>query len=149
MDKPRALNQLNLVVRDMDATLAFYRLVGLDIEVTPSGQHASARVGDGFLVEWDTDEFARRWDSGWRAGGSGDTVIGFRVDSREAVDAIYDRLTEAGYRPQQPPYDAFWGSRYAIVEDPDSRPVGFMSPENPAKKSWPPSPPPPADPASP
>lgn len=147
MDHPR-LNQLNLVVRDMEATLAFYRLLGLEIDITPSGQHASARVGGGFLVEWDTEDFALRWDSCWRAGGSGDTVIGFSVGSREAVDEIYERLTSAGHRPQQPPYDAFWGSRYAIVEDPDGRPVGFMSPEDPAKKSWPPAPPPHAEPAS-
>ena len=29
-------------------------------------------------------------------------------------------LTGVGYRGHQPPYDAFWGSRYAIVEDRDS-----------------------------
>jgi uncharacterized glyoxalase superfamily protein PhnB len=136
-DEPM-LYQLNLVVRDMNATLAFYRLVGLAIDVTPSGHHASARLPGGLLVEWDTAEFAKRWDSGWHDAGSGDTVIGFSVESRDAVDEMYARLTGAGYRPQQPPYDAFWGSRYAIVEDPDGRPVGFMSPEDDSKKSWPP-----------
>jgi len=28
-------------------------------------------------------------------------------------------VTEAGYRGQQAPWDAFWGQRYAVVIDPD------------------------------
>jgi hypothetical protein len=38
----------------------------------------------------------------------------------------------------QPPYDAFWGARYAIVEDPDGIAVGLMSPISPDFKSVPP-----------
>ncbi|MQA25546.1 MAG: hypothetical protein GEU94_08745 [Micromonosporaceae bacterium] len=30
----------------------------------------------------------------------------------------------------QPPYDAFWGSRYAIVIDPDGNEVGLKGPVN-------------------
>jgi len=137
----RMISQLNLVVHDMEGTLAFYRRFRLEIDVTPSGQHASAKVG-ALLVEWDTVEFARRWDTGWRDTGGGATVIGFAVDSRDDVDAMYHELVAGGARVQQPPYDAFWGSRYAIVEDPDGRPVGIMSPEDASKKFWPPSQPP-------
>ena len=36
-----------------------------------------------------------------------------------AVDVAYGDLTEAGYAGQQPPFDAFWGARYAVVTDPD------------------------------
>jgi hypothetical protein len=45
----------------------------------------------------------------------------------------------AGYVGQQPPYDAFWGARYAIVEDPDGNPGGRMSPLDPARRSAPPA----------
>ena len=45
-------------------------------------------------------------------------MVGFNVPSREAVDRIYGELTGAGYVAQQPPYDAFWGARYAVVETP-------------------------------
>ncbi len=33
-----------------------------------------------------------------------------------------------GHRSLHPPSDGFWGARYAIVEDPDGRAVGLMSP---------------------
>ena len=48
--------------------------------------------------------------------------------TREEVDEIYARLTDAGAKAQQSPIDAFWGSRYAVVEDPDGNAVGIMSP---------------------
>lgn len=69
-------------------------------------------------------------------------MLGFWVTTREAVDDIYADLTGAGHKGHQPPYDAFWGSRYAIIDDPDGNSVGIMSPEDPERKSWPPSQPP-------
>ena len=60
------------------------------------------------------------------------------MGSREAVDEVYADLTAAGYVGLQPPHDAFWGARYAIVEDPDGIAVGLMSPISPDFKSVPP-----------
>lgn len=122
------LDQLNLVVSDMEATVEFYRRLGLDIPDTdPDFQHhhRSVRLPGGIDFDIDSVEFARHWDKGWRAGAG---VIGFKFSSREEVDAVYADLTSAGYRGQQEPYDAFWGARYAIVEDPDGNAVGLMSP---------------------
>jgi uncharacterized glyoxalase superfamily protein PhnB len=62
-------------------------------------------------------------------------VVGFRVASRDDVDRLYADMTGAGYRGQQPPYDAFWGARYAVVEDPDGNAVGIMSPSDPDRRS--------------
>ena len=66
------------------------------------------------------------------------TMISFQLPSREAVDALHDKLTAAGYESRQAPYDAFWGARFAIVADPDGRDVGLMSPSDPARRSAPP-----------
>jgi uncharacterized glyoxalase superfamily protein PhnB len=57
------------------------------------------------------------------------------VVERETVDAIYSDLTGAGYAGQQPPYDAFWGARYAVVADPDGMSVGIMSAIDPARRT--------------
>jgi uncharacterized glyoxalase superfamily protein PhnB len=48
-------------------------------------------------------------------------------------------MVGAGYRGLQEPYDAFWGARYAIVEDPDGRHVGVMSPSDDEHRTAPPS----------
>jgi uncharacterized glyoxalase superfamily protein PhnB len=54
------------------------------------------------------------------------------------VDEIHDALVADGARSLQPPYDAFWGARYAVVVDPDGVAVGLMSPVDDAKCSPPP-----------
>jgi uncharacterized glyoxalase superfamily protein PhnB len=131
-------SQLNLVVSDMAAAMAFWRRLGLSPEVTPGGAHAVADLPAGLHIEWDTAEFAAQWDSGSPGALPGSTVFGFAVATRQAVDQMYADLTAAGYRGRQLPYDAFWGSRYAIVEDPDGNPVGFMSPMEDEYRSRPP-----------
>lgn len=40
---------------------------------------------------------------------------------------LYAELTGAGYPGRSEPWDAFWGSRYAIVADADGNLVGLMS----------------------
>ena len=136
------LDQLNLVVGDMGATIAFYRRLGLTIDAQPGAQHAALRLANGVQVEFDTAEFVEQWDTGWRATNGGTIVLGFTLPTRAAVDERYAELTAAGDRAQQPPYDAFWGARYAIVEDPDGNPVGLMSPVEEDRKFWPPQRPP-------
>jgi predicted lactoylglutathione lyase len=136
-DRP-VLNQLNLVVADMDATVAFYRRFGLVIEAPPGAEHVTVRVSEGLLLEFDTTDFAPQW--GWRGSTGGSLVLGFSVPSRAAVDELYSQLTEAGSPSHQSPYDAFWGARYAIVDDPDGNPVGIMSPIEVDRKFWPPQP---------
>jgi catechol 2,3-dioxygenase-like lactoylglutathione lyase family enzyme len=136
MTDPPFLDQVNLVVSDMGATVAFYSRLGLTIPDTDAdfqAHHRSARLPGGVDLDFDSTEFARHWDKGWTAGAG--VVVGFKVASREQVDAVYSDLTGAGYRGQQEPYDAFWGARYAVVEDPDGNPVGIMSPSDPARRS--------------
>jgi catechol 2,3-dioxygenase-like lactoylglutathione lyase family enzyme len=146
-DAQPVLDQLNLVVRDMQATLAFYRRLGLDIPDravwrTASGpHHVEVVMPNGVHLEFDSIELAQRYNSGWRAPADGGSrsVIGFSVPSRDAVDTRYAELTAAGYSGRQPPYDTFWGARYAIIEDPDGNHVGIMSPSDPARRSAPPA----------
>jgi catechol 2,3-dioxygenase-like lactoylglutathione lyase family enzyme len=136
-DRP-VVDQYNLVTSDVEAAVAFYRLLGLDIPDTdPEWSHRfRSATTDGVDFDIHSEQFARQWDPGWR-GGAG--VLGFKVPTREAVDERYATLTGAGYRSQAAPHDAFWGSRYAIVEDPDGNPVGIMSPPEPEHRSAPPS----------
>jgi uncharacterized glyoxalase superfamily protein PhnB len=66
-------------------------------------------------------------------------VVGFSVSSREEVDRLYGEMTAGGHRGLQAPFDAFWGARYAIVEDPDGIAVGLMSPILANRRSPPPA----------
>jgi len=136
------LHMINLVVRDMAATADFYRRLGVTVpegDDAPSGMHAQLSMPSGFSLELDTAESARLWHAGWRADpATARVVIGFALPSRESVDDRYADLTGAGYAGRQPPFDAFWGARYAIVADPDGNDVGLMSPVDESRRTWPP-----------
>jgi catechol 2,3-dioxygenase-like lactoylglutathione lyase family enzyme len=139
-DEAPDLHMLNVVVSDMAATLDFYRRLGVpEPEIAdPSGAHVQLRMPNGFSLELDTGESAKLWHAGWRADPAGvGVVIGFALPSRQAVDDRYDVLTAAGYAGRQPPFDAFWGARYAIVADPDGNDVGLMSPVDESRRSRP------------
>jgi catechol 2,3-dioxygenase-like lactoylglutathione lyase family enzyme len=132
------VDQLNLVVSDMEASLAFYRLLGVEpVETSPEWEPLHRSAPAGVDLDFDSTRFARFWDAG--SSGPG-VVIGFKVASPDAVDETFARLTGAGYRGRQEPFDAFWGARYAIVEDPDGNAVGLMSPVDPARRRPPPDP---------
>jgi catechol 2,3-dioxygenase-like lactoylglutathione lyase family enzyme len=134
-----AFRQLNLVVTDMDAALAFWRRLGLTPRLTPDGQHADGELSPGLDIEWDTAELAPQWDTGTRGARPGGLIIGFQVASRAAVGALYEELTAAGYHGHQRPYDGFWGARHAIADDPDGNSAGLMSPVEADREFWPPT----------
>lgn len=140
-----SIDQLNIVSGDLAATVAFYGLLGIALNEpvrTPSGDafHASSVASEGAVIEADSPAFARIWNRGWRgeADLAGRVVIGLRVAERAEVDRLYGEVLAAGHRGLQPPFDAFWGARYAIVEDPDGVAVGLMSPADEAHRAPPP-----------
>lgn len=146
-DEPTVLNQIDIIARDFDATVAFYRALGVDIppaalSAIPAGvRHADIQLANGFTLHIDNLELAQLYHSAWRRPeGSSRALIGFQVASREEVDRRYTALTAAGYQGRQVPYDTFWGARYAVVADPDGNDVGIMSPLDDSRRGWPPVP---------
>lgn len=135
------LDQISIVSADPAASVAFYRRLGVDYgPVDETTFHVGGEAPDGFSLDLDTPAFARTWNAAWATAAdlAGRVVVGFGLESREAVDAAVDELAGAGHKVLQPPWDAFWGCRYAIVEDPDGVAVGLMSPRDPDKSYWPP-----------
>jgi catechol 2,3-dioxygenase-like lactoylglutathione lyase family enzyme len=136
------LDQINLIARDFKRSLEFYRRLGIEIPEPIPGEdgkpfHVNGETANGLAFELDSSAFAKVWNPSWAAQGdlSGRLVLGFGVSDRADVDRLYRKLTEAGYPGLNPPHDAFWGARYAIVEDPDGIAVGLMSPIDPAMRS--------------
>jgi uncharacterized glyoxalase superfamily protein PhnB len=150
MDGTRpTLNQLNIVSGNVDASIAFYRRLGVDIPDpriwrTATGPHhvtaIESRADEAASLDLDSAAFAQKWNKGWagRKDLAGRVVVGFSVSSREEVDRLFGEMTAAGHKGLQEPWDAFWGARYAIVEDPDGIAVGLMSPISAKHRSPPP-----------
>jgi len=135
-------SQINLVVRDLDETLGFYRRLGLDIPPTAvwsvDGKAHHAQAGGDAHLEFDSHPLAHAYNEGFAAE-RGRVMIGVELASREAVDELWTAVIAEGCQGLQPPCDAFWGARLAIIEDPDGNPVSLMSPVDPARRGQPPA----------
>jgi catechol 2,3-dioxygenase-like lactoylglutathione lyase family enzyme len=145
---PLALDQLNIVVRDVPRSMAFYRLLGVSIDDVPDAwaewgrHHVNGVAANGVRVELDSVAFAKQWNPALDEAKLGCAVIPFfHVASRTEVDEIHARVSAEGHRTHKAPEDAFWGARYAIVEDPDGNSVGIMSPIDETMRRPPPDPP--------
>jgi uncharacterized glyoxalase superfamily protein PhnB len=140
------LNQIDLIVRDMEASLAFYRALGVEIPDTvvwrtaTGTHHVDVELPGGMTLHLDSPALAGVYDRGWRAptGAGTRVVIGFRVEARDEVDRLHAKLVALGHPSAHDPWDAFWGARYAVLEDPDGTHVGIMSASDPARRRAPP-----------
>jgi catechol 2,3-dioxygenase-like lactoylglutathione lyase family enzyme len=124
------LDVVGLVVKDMARSLAFYRLLGLDVPPEADSEgHVETKLPGGLRLSWDTEEEIRSFDPQW-APPSGESRIGlaFLCDTPADVDRVYEELTGLGYEGHRPPWDAFWGQRYASLHDPDGNGVDLFAP---------------------
>jgi catechol 2,3-dioxygenase-like lactoylglutathione lyase family enzyme len=123
------LDFIGITTDDMARSLAFYRLLGVDIPEPEDGQdHVEAVLASGLRLGWDTTELVQSFDPGWQpANGGARTSLAFLCDAPAAVDDLYAALEQAGYPGRKGPWDAFWGQRYALAVDPDGNVVSLFA----------------------
>lgn len=136
----RPLWQINLFVTNLAATARFYE--GLGWTLRPMGPAAATADHPGGLsvafLPADDEEFVAAFDAGHPGGTGGTALLDVRLENREQVDVLYRALIDRGGTTGQPPIDAFWGLRYAVVVDPDGTRIGLKSPVDDARRSQPP-----------
>lgn len=139
------IDQVNVVVDDADAACRFLAALGLDIEGPGAGwetwasHHRAVPVADaGFDMDLDSGDFAAEWGGVPRSFVG--VVVNVHVDEREEVDDLHRRAVAEGGRSLKEPYDAFWGSRFAVVEGPGPIVVGLKSTPDDAHRTPPPDP---------
>lgn len=127
-ESPR-FDGLSVVVTDMAASMAFYRLCGLAVPDDADSQpHVEVPLGDGFRIMFDSQSAIASWNRTWTPPAPGGRLTpAFRCGSPAEVDAVHDALVAAGHTAQLAQFDTFWGQRYASVLDPDGTPVDLYA----------------------
>jgi uncharacterized glyoxalase superfamily protein PhnB len=122
------LDLVGIVVAEMAASLAFYRLLGLDFPPEADTQpHVEVTLPYGFRLAWDTREMMESIYPGWPEPLGHRITLAFLCESPAAVDNLYQQLIKAGYQSHKPPWDAFWGQRYAVILDPDGNLIDLFA----------------------
>ena len=127
--KPQ-LDMIGIVAEDLAASLAFYRLPGLDIPAAADVEpHVEVTLASGLRLAWDPVSTIKSLAPDWEAPtGSNRVALAFLCDSPEAVDSAHARLTAAGHASGAAPWNAVWGQRYATVIDPDGNGIDLFAP---------------------
>src|SRR5689334_22724266 len=110
-----------LYARDLQKSIEFYRLLGLDVpDPHPERPVSIHRMDNGVTLIITVDDVARRFDAAWTRNERGgyQQVVEFFVDDDAAVDAVWHKLTSAGYTGRTAPGHLL-GPYATLVEDPD------------------------------
>lgn len=122
------LNAVGVTTSDMKKTLSFYKLLGFkftdykenDDHVEPETLTGSARL----MI--DAKEIVKEIiDEDPKPGNHSSFAILY--DTPAEIDEIVTKVKAAGFKVSKEPWDAFWGQRYAVVEDPDGYKVDLYA----------------------
>jgi uncharacterized glyoxalase superfamily protein PhnB len=120
------LDAIGIVSADLKASVRFYRLVGLEIPETTE-DHIDVVTSSGVRIMFDSLELIKQLDPDWVKPAGRPIVLAFRCINPKEVDEVHARITAAGFKTKAPPFDAFWGQRYATVLDPDGNAVDLFA----------------------
>jgi catechol 2,3-dioxygenase-like lactoylglutathione lyase family enzyme len=119
---------LGIVTHDMASSLAFYRLLGVDIPVGAESEgHVEVTLPGGFRLAWDSIEVIRSFNDDWPEPTGHRMGFAFRCDGPADVDRLHAEVVAAGHASHKEPWDAVWGQRYAVVVDPDGNLIDLFA----------------------
>ena len=124
------LHSVGLLTADLPAALAFYRLLGLAV---PDGAEAGPVAAAGVLgaeltLTWGTADALAPLDPARAADPTRRVQVEIGLDAPADVDAAFARATAAGHPGPVAPFDAPWGVRFAVLDDPDGNRVALTAP---------------------
>jgi uncharacterized glyoxalase superfamily protein PhnB len=120
------LNAIGIVSADLRASIAFYRLLGIDFPEDGEG-HIEATLPNGLRLMLDSEEVVTSFRPDWTRATGNQLALAFECASPTEVDETYEQVAAAGFVTEKEPWDAFWGQRYAQVRDPDGVPVDLFA----------------------
>jgi catechol 2,3-dioxygenase-like lactoylglutathione lyase family enzyme len=122
-----SLNALGIVTSDMARSIAFYRLLGLDVPETPDEGHVDTFLPNGVRFMLDSEDTVLSFRPDWKRETGNQVGLAFECESAAAVDELHAKVVAAGFDAEKAPWDAFWGQRYAQLRDPDGVPVDLYA----------------------
>lgn len=122
------LHSVGLLTADLPAALAFYRLLGLAVPDGEGPVAAAGALGPELTLTWGTADALGPLDPARAADPTRRVQIEIGFDAAADVDAAFARATAAGHPGVVAPFDAPWGVRFAVLDDPDGNRVALTAP---------------------
>ena len=122
-------DMVGIVVSDLARAVRFYRLLGLSFaDPAPGEDFIEVETPNGYRISLNAEALVKTLHPDWERPRGQRLELAFLCGSPREVDQTYAAVVAAGHRGPKEPWDAFWGQRYAIVEDPDGTQVSLFAP---------------------
>jgi len=123
------LNAIGIVCSDIEASLVFYRSLGVPFDDhDPENGHYEAQLGGGIRLMLDSEAVMASFIDGFEAPSGNDRMsLAIECDTPGQVDEAFAKVVATGSPGVKEPFDAFWGQRYATVADPDGNHVDLYA----------------------
>ena len=114
------LDAVGVKSNDLKLTVEFYSLLGFKFpEYSENEEHVEAKTFAGSARLMIDSEKISRDIIGEEPKPGNTSNFAIQYDSPKEVNTIVAKVEKAGFKVFKKPWDAFWGQRYAVVEDPD------------------------------
>lgn len=114
------LNAVGVTTSNLAKTVAFYSLLGFEFpEFKEDEDHLEPKSPEGSTRLMIDSKKLITDILGEEPKPSNHSAFAIEYDSVEEVNKIAAMVNEAGFNIVKEPWNAFWGQRYCIVEDPD------------------------------
>lgn len=81
----------------------------------------------GYGVSFVLEAIVRKGIPDWQVPSGQRVTLAFKCDAPAEVDATFAAVEAAGFPGRRAPWDAFWGQRYAFLQDPDGNRVDVFA----------------------
>lgn len=125
--KPK-IDAVGVATSNLKSTVKFYSLLGFTFpKHKDDEQHLEAVRPDGSArLMIDSAKFVKEIIGEAPKPGN-HSSFAIEYSSPDEVNEVSDKIKKAGFNVVKDPWDAFWGQRYAIVEDPDGYKVDLYA----------------------
>jgi lactoylglutathione lyase len=121
-------DMVGLTVDEIPKSIAFYKMLGLEFPEAAAGEAFVECKTNGYRISLNAVSMIKEMNPHWEAPKGQRMELAFLCESPKHVDEAYAKIIAAGHKSVKEPWDAFWGQRYAIVEDPDGSHVSIFCP---------------------
>lgn len=123
------LDAIGIVAENVQSSVHFYSLFDLSFSSQEGSEnHVEARTTSGLRIMIDSESLMKELNPNWVKPEGQRMTLAFLCKTPAEVDSLYQKIIKEGYRGTKEPWNAFWGQRYATVQDPDGNAVDIFSP---------------------
>ena len=122
------LNAVGVSSKDLTKTVIFYKLLGFSFpEFNDDEVHLESITKEGSAKLMIDAEKLMTDLIGEIPKPANHSNFAIEYETPEEVNDIAKKVKESGFKIVKEPWDAFWGQRYCVLEDPDSYKIDLYS----------------------